>query len=292
MTRVTDIDLLLIDELFESDPGYVMDFTNSTFSRFFQNELGVDIYSDRFAAYGTSKAKRLRCYLQSVGAEPAAKALKALWSYRTVMFRRAGRQDDDADAQEHFQVLLAKLEDRPQPQPTSKPKTEQRAGPDRAILAKHAAELVALTGMDPQRRGYAFEPFLKNLFSAYGIKARGSFRLVGEQIDGSFMLANEPYLLEARWQNAQTDAADLHAFHGKCTEKAAWTRGLFVSQSGFSEQGLRAFGKKKTLICMDGLDLHDTLRRGLHLEDVLLAKVWRAGDTGAPFVRVRELFPE
>jgi hypothetical protein len=122
--------------------------------------------------------------------------------------------------------------------------------------------------------------------------ARGSFRLIGEQIDGSFVLSDDPYLLEARWQNAYTDAGDLHPFHGKCEGKASWTRGLFISQSGFSDQGLIAFGKGKRLICMDGLDLSDTLRRGLHLQDVLLAKVRRAGEHGTPFVRVRDLFPE
>jgi hypothetical protein len=130
------------------------------------------------------------------------------------------------------------------------------------------------------------------LFDAYAMAARGSFRLTGEQIDGSFVLSNEPYLLEARWQNTYTDAADLHAFHGKCEGKAAWTRGLFVSQTGFSEDGLVAFGKVKRIICMNGLDLYDTLRRGLHLQDVLLAKVRRAGETGNPFVPVSSLMPE
>lgn len=43
---------------------------------------------------------------------------------------------------------------------------------------------------------------------------------------------------------------------------------------------------------MSGLDLHDTLRRGLHLQNVLLAKVRRAGETGNPFVPVSSLFPE
>lgn len=98
----------------------------------------------------------------------------------------------------------------------------------------------------------------------------------------------EPY----HRQNGYTDAADLHAFHGKCETKASWTRGLFISQSGFSEQGLIAFGKGKRLICIDGLDLSDTLRRGLHLPNVLSAKVRRAGEHGTPFVRVRDLFPE
>src|SRR5437899_5185373 len=40
-------------------------------------------------------------------------------------------------------------------------------------------------------------------------------------------------------------------------QKAAWTRGLFVSNSGFSEDGLVAFGRGKRIICMGGLDLYE-----------------------------------
>ena len=32
---------------------------------------------------------------------------------------------------------------------------------------------------------------------------RGSFRLIGEQIDGSFHLEGETYLLEAKWQGVR-----------------------------------------------------------------------------------------
>ncbi len=124
-----------------------------------------------------------------------------------------------------------------------------------ARLAQLSGDLIALSQLDPQPRGYAFEKFLKNLFDAYGMEGRDPFRLKGEQIDGSFLHANDTYLLEAKWQGAPIGAGDLHAFHGKVEEKAAWARGLFISQSGFTEDGLHAFGRAKRVICMDGLDL-------------------------------------
>ncbi|ATB43861.1 hypothetical protein CYFUS_009342 [Cystobacter fuscus] len=65
----------------------------------------------------------------------------------------------------------------------------------------------------------------------------------------------ETYLLEAKWHGTPIGNAELHAFHGKVEQKAAWTRGLFISQSGFTEDGLYAFGRGKRVICMDGLDL-------------------------------------
>src|SRR5215217_5301486 len=106
-----------------------------------------------------------------------------------------------------------------------------------------------------------------------GLEREPHYRLVGEQIDGSFVLNNETYLLEAKWQNETTGVSDLHAFHGKLEEKANWTRGLFVSYSGFSTAGLKAFGRGKRLICLDGADLAEALIRELPLNIVLDRKV-------------------
>lgn len=147
-----------------------------------------------------------------------------------------------------------------------------------------------MADLAPHSRGFAFERFLKDLFDAYGLSARSSFRLIGEQIDGSFVLNKETYLLEAKWQNAPTGAADLHTFEGKLSQKASWSRGLFLSNSGFSNDGLQAFGKGKRIVCMDGFDLSEMLRRRLSVIDVLEAKVRRAAETGRPFIPVRELF--
>ena len=77
----------------------------------------------------------------------------------------------------------------------------------------------------------------------------------------------------------------------KLEDKAAWTRGLFVSNSGFTDDGLEAFGRGKRVVCMDGLDLYETLDRLLLLEDVIARKVRRAAESGQPFVRVRDLYP-
>jgi hypothetical protein len=64
-----------------------------------------------------------------------------------------------------------------------------------------------------------------------------------------------------------------------------------VSNSGFSEDGLVAFGRGKRVICMDGLDLYEMLYREIPLNQVLERKVRRGAETGMPFLRVRDLFP-
>ena len=155
-----------------------------------------------------------------------------------------------------------------------------------------ANRLLQVSKLEPQPRGYEFEKFLNEMFNVYGLMARNSFRLAGEQIDGSFALGDDIYLLEAKWTNTLVGAAALRSFNAKVEDKAKWSRGLFLSYSGFSLEGLSAFGRGKSVICMDGRDLHDILSRRLDFAKVLAMKVRRAAETGQPFVRVDDLtFP-
>ncbi|MBB4276426.1 restriction endonuclease [Rhizobium mongolense] len=165
-------------------------------------------------------------------------------------------------------------------------------GPSQEALASLTLQLLEVSKLGPQPRGYAFETFLRDLFHVYGLAPRASFRNPGEQIDGSFMLDGETYLLEAKWQNAASAIGDLDRFANKVNRQAKWARGLLISNTGFTPDGLAAFGKASTsIICMDGLDLHETLSRRLALGEVLSRKARRAVETGNPFVRVRDLFP-
>ena len=170
----------------------------------------------------------------------------------------------------------------PAPPPTALPE---------ALAAELASDHLALSGTAPQARGYAFEQFLTKLFDAHRLAPRGAFRLTGEQIDGSFVLDNETYLLEAKWQGPPVGVAYLHTFSGKVERKASWARGLFVSESGFSPKGLEAFrGRPTQIVCMNGLDLHETVINGAPLGKVIKAKVRRAAETGrahVPFVELR-----
>jgi len=91
----------------------------------------------------------------------------------------------------------------------------------------------------------------------------------------------------------QTGQTDLLAFSGKIEGKAQWSRGVFISYSGFTPEGLEAFGRGKStrIVCMDGLDLHCVLTHRLSLAEVIASKVRRAGETNEAYVSIRELFP-
>jgi hypothetical protein len=290
MSNIRSIDMMFLDDVFDMGGGYVLNFSDRTFAQFFAEELNIDIDDPIYARNGRSKGKRLRCFLQTVDKLTVARTLKALWEYREALRQRSGQDDKVDNAHGRLLALINRLEGRTKNAPAAR----QSPVPafDRPTLAQLKADLVSLSQLPPQTRGYAFEKFLKRLFDAYGLAAQDPFRLRGEQIDGSFQLANETYLVEAKWQGPATGVAELHTFHGKIEQKAAWTRGLFVSNSGFTDDGLAAFGRGKRVICMDGLDLYDTLHREIPLNHVLDRKVRRAAEIGLPFIRVRDLFPE
>jgi hypothetical protein len=282
--------LRLVENLVEfvRGRGFVLDFSDASFSDFFAAELKVNINDPEYAELGGSKGKRLRCFLQKCDDPMAVRTLNSLWEHRGEHLARTGQTDPVSNAQARFRALLDRLDGRP---PRGSP--IQDAGPsvvDRSKLAKIKVDLLQVGSLAAQARGYAFESFLKNLFDSFGLTAHDPFRLRGEQIDGSFQFGNETYLVEGKWHGQPIGVAELHTFHGKIEQKAAWTRGLFVSNSGFSEDGLAAFGRGKRVICMDGLDLYDMLDREIPFNDVLERKVRGAAETGQPFLRVRDLF--
>lgn len=176
------------------------------------------------------------------------------------------------------------------------PKTDEVPPQAATMLSSAKAQelatlLIEITRLDPQTRGLRFEGFLNELFAGFGLVPRGAFRLVGEQIDGSFRLQGQTYLVEAKWHGPQIGFADLMTFSGKVAGKASWSRGLFVSNSGFTVEGLEAFsrGRQINLICADGLDLYEVLSRKVSLIHVLEEKVRRAAETNRAFVTVRDL---
>jgi hypothetical protein len=104
-----------------------------------------------------------------------------------------------------FQEGLAKST--PQSKSSVKMGTEEK----RASLK---ASLLSISNLVPQQRGFAFEKFLNELFSIFELDPRPAFRLTGEQIDGSFQLNNEAYLMEAKWQANPIENRELQSFSG------------------------------------------------------------------------------
>ncbi len=288
--KIRTVDMRVLDKVFGMEGGYVLDFSNRTFAEFFREELQVDIYDPRWAVHGGSKAKRLRYYLRQANPKTVLDTLNALWEYREASSVTHEYPELDDKVRAAFSRIIERFGGTP-PAPEVSSTASAQSQIDAATASSLSERLLDVSQLAPQPRGYAFERFLKDLFDAYGLSARASFRLVGEQIDGSFVSGGDTYLLEAKWTNNLVAAATLRAFNAKVEDKASWSRGLLISYSGFSPEGLNAFGRGNSIICMDGRDLHAVLSDRLDFATVLAMKARRAAETGQPFVGVNDLTP-
>lgn len=286
--KFTAIDLKNINQLFE-DPlnaGYVLNFTNKSMREFFESELSIDIDSDIYRADGDSKMKRLRSLFKQSERETVLRVATRLWEYRKSIPGDVISAQDDVV----YSEFIGKIQ-----------------GADSQEAAGNAPVLTVPTGLDndyfirgleslhkqsPQQRGYKFEEWLNELFTACWLSPKGAFRLRGEQIDGSFQLNNETYLVEAKWHSAKTGNADLHVFQGKLEQKAAWARGVFISWEGFTQDGLEAWGKGKRIICVSGYDLFWMLKNNISFRRLMEEKIRRAAETGRLYVKIDEIYPD
>ena len=93
--------------------------------------------------------------------------------------------------------------------PSDKPEIKKVELTNAEAIAALRKEYIELPALEPHKRGYAFQDFLTKFFAIYGLKPKSAFRLVGEEIDGSFEINGDTYLLEAKWQALQTGQYDI-----------------------------------------------------------------------------------
>src|SRR5579864_1897021 len=111
----------------------------------------------------------------------------------------------------------------------------------RPTLQDFKLQLLALRQQsDRQAAGLALEKLLTEVFALSNLAPRGSFRVTGEQVDGSLVLDAQIYLVEAKWERDPIGEGELLVFSGKVAGKSTFTRGLFISLSGYSDAGLKA----------------------------------------------------
>ncbi len=157
-------------------------------------------------------------------------------------------------------------------------------------LAELKAQYIELLEADPQARGYALEKLLNAVFAAFDLNPRGSFRVVGEQIDGGFTLENEHLIIEAKWQKALTPRADLDIFLSEVQRRGENTLGLFVSINGFEDTAIALHtGNRSPIFLMDGGDLFAVLDERIDLVDLLRRKRRETSMTGRVLLTAAEI---
>lgn len=101
----------LLEQALNMGEGYVLDFSDGTFNDFFYETLGIDPETESrlFNGRGTSKAKRLRSFIERAPASSVAKLLRELWNYRRSIVTR-GRTTREQELETNFFIAVGRFE--------------------------------------------------------------------------------------------------------------------------------------------------------------------------------------
>lgn len=141
-----------------------------------------------------------------------------------------------------------------------------------------------------QQAGYSLEDLLKDLFAAFEVEYRQSYRINTQQIDGHFRFEGFDYLVEAKWRKDLPNEQEIGGFRQKVNTKLESTRGLFVSINGFREEVVKQFsGQGANIIFMSGEDLIYILEGRIDLRDMLRIKIEKASQEGKVYVTMSRI---
>lgn len=159
----------------------------------------------------------------------------------------------------------------------------QRQASFKANLDRLKKSYLALTQQQehPQERGLALEKLLNDLFALFDLEPRLAYSSNVDQVDGSFRLDTDDYLIEAKWTQKPLGRDQADVFVQKIARRGKLAVGLLVSINGFSEPLRAAYATSSSFITMDGSDLFLVLDDRWPLDEALLAKKRHVNETGS-----------
>lgn len=273
---MTYIEKDYFERLFGMETGYVLDFTNYTYQRFVADTININVYKKY---HGLSKAKILRAIIDDYDNVTVGKLLLGLMQYMQARELVADEKKEifQKCTEIGYRLIGKKVSAKPVYTVSESQKIEFN-------FKRYLNELKDLADYhdNPQARGYQFERYLNKLFKDCALEPRESFRIKGEQIDGSFVLRNDIYLLEAKWTNKPTEKNDLVVFNEKVSSKSGFTRGLFISFAGYSNDAVETFcnGRKVNIVLMTVQELAVALTREMDISTVIWNKVRALAEEG------------
>lgn len=275
---------MYIENILGMSTGHVLDFSNNKFGEFIYSILSVDVYKKYEYE---SKAKLMRRIFNDFNNREVGKLILTLLEYKK---NHLSIQDTE---KENF-LKVVEIGNRLIGKTIPKVKSENKSKLKKQSFNFESSfdKLCELTKIDnSQERGYSFEKFLKNIFEENGLEPRGSYKITGEQIDGSFMFMNEVYLIEAKWTKNKVSKSDLVGFNDKVTSKSGFTRGLFISYSGFTDEALQTFGigRKVNIILMTVEELAIILERRIDFKEIFMKKMRILAEEGNYFKSIRDI---
>lgn len=133
LPKLTSLDRQVIEDVLKMGSGYVLDFSDRTFSEFF-GDFGVAIDDDAYRTNGGSKANRLRVFMREAEPQLLGRVLDALLKHRL----RSDTSVSEDDLQ-HYRDVVGRLGG-----------AEQREMPP-GNLANEPEDELLRRAFDPQR---------------------------------------------------------------------------------------------------------------------------------------------
>jgi hypothetical protein len=293
MSSLSMADRQIFEKHFGMASGYVLNFSDRTFGEFVFEAVGREIHDVKYTLGGTSKANKLRTFWKIESDSMVGKLILALVDYDATL---NPTQDAEAKARaekcRHIATRL--LTGGPSLSPLKEHAKATQSLVSVETLAALRSRFLQISNLPPQQRGYALEKFLYDLFDAYRFNPRPSFRIVGEQIDGSIEFAHEIYLVEAKWQVEPIVQGDLAVLDSRVSGHSQIGRGIFITAGCFSADGVTAHERLRpsAMIGIDGQDLYYLLERALPLAEIFHRKLRWLVETGHFHYPVREFVLE
>ena len=287
MSNLTFTEKRKLEQLLGMKTGYVLDFSDRTFAEFVSDATGRNIFDERYNYASGSKANRLRAFWQKEDNATVGKLMGEVLNY----------SEQTGPLAEVCRLIVARLvqDGNPITPAQTQAQDKQQAALDlklSQVLRQLKDELLQLAGQnDRNAAGLALEKLLNRLFLLFGLQPRQPFRVVGEEIDGSFQMDAETYLLESKWEKHPLPEADLLVFREKILGKSTFTRGVLVALNGVSGPARDAItrGKAPCFFVMDGHDLLMVLSEKISLTDFLRMRMRLLAEEGCVYMPFSEL---
>jgi hypothetical protein len=285
MSTLTNLEKRRFEQLLGMSSGYVLNFSNRSFARFVSDSTGIDIYDARYD-YGSSKANRLRGFWRQERDSVVGKLMDEMLDYGV----ENNLFTDRVALLERCRESVARLLGKPVAVVSVEADSKrQQRSQGLAQLEEEFRRLADET--DRRKAGLALEKLLNRLFELFDLQPRQPFRVTGEQIDGSFELDGEIYLLESKWEKDALPEEHLLVFRGKIEGKSTFTRGVFIALNDVTREARDAItrGKAPSFFVMNGHDLMMILRGAMPLTDFLRERRRLLAEKGRVCVPFSEL---
>jgi hypothetical protein len=119
MPKIKEREMALLNEALGMEQGYVLAFTDRTMRAYFDESLDIQIYDEKYAGDGPSKAKRLRSFLRQASGPEASRVLRALWFVRAEDRLAQWKSGEDSEIYQRYFQLVDELQKRSNDTPST-----------------------------------------------------------------------------------------------------------------------------------------------------------------------------